>query len=465
MEVLISSDNDVQHKIELIMPQEELKPHFEKAFREKAKEITLPGFRKGKAPLLMVQRMLGRGFEYQTIESLSNDLFKKALEERNIKPVGQPVLEDLDYQPGGSLTIRITYETAPDIVAQEYKDVQIEQWTHEVTDQEVEDELLHLQKRHRVLEPADIADEEGYLVTIELQMLNEQGFPIPGKVNDDLKIDLGEENVNRDLKAEILNMRTGEEKDVELTYDNRDGQEETERAHIKVKSIERIVLPDIDDAFAQRVSDGKHETLDTFRVGLQEDLVSYWKRRYDDKLKNDLINEIIKRNPFAVPKAVVDNVLDSFVAEVQRRYPDQKLPEGFDVEEYRKHRETEARMTAQWLYLRDSMIEQERIDVDDEALERKAMDDAVLMGIDKERLLEYYRKSDHVRQDLKTDKLMALLLENAEIRTVNDDDISQTALAPFEALAAENVKDAEFSDLPAEEQGDEDDQDVKKDEA
>jgi trigger factor len=447
VEVLIHSETDVQHKIEIILSPEELKPHFEKAFREKAKEITLPGFRKGKAPLLMIQRHLGRAIEYETIEKLSNDLFQDALTERNIKPIGQPVLEDLDYKPGNALTIRISYEVAPEVVAKEYTGVQVEQWSHEVTGEEVEDELIYLQKRHRILEPAEVADEEGYLVTIELQMLNDKGFPIPGKVNDNLKIDLGEEHVNRDLKAELLNMRTGEEKDVELTYDNKDGQEETERAHIKVKSIERIILPDINDEFAKHASDGKHETLDAFRESLHENLVTYWKRRYEDKLKNDLVNEIIKRNPFAVPNAVVGNILDSFVEEVKQRYPEQKLPDDFNVEEYRTHREQEARMTAQWMYIRESIVEQEHLTVDDEAIERKAMDDAVRLGIDQERLLEYYRKSDQVRHDLVTDQLMDLLLRQADIKSVNDNDISQTALAPFEALAEQQTTDAEFTEI------------------
>jgi trigger factor len=463
VEVLIQSETDVQHKIEIILPQEELKPHFEKAFKEKAKEVTIPGFRKGKAPLLMVQRQLGRAIEYETIEKLSNDLFQQALEERNIKPVGQPVLEDLDYKPGGTLTIKISYETVPEIVAKEYKGVQLEQWTHDVTDEEVDDELGYLQKRHRILEEAEVADEEGYLVTIELQMLNEKGFPIPGKVNDNLKIDLGEEHVNRDMKAELLNMRTGEEKDVELTYENKDGQEEIERAHIKVKSIERIILPEMDDEFAKHASDGKYDTLDEYRVYLRENLVSYWKRRYEDKLKNDLVNEIIKRNPFVVPVSVVGNILDSFVEEVKQRYPDRKLPEGFNEEEYREHRQQEGNMTAQWIYIRDSIIEQERLSVDDEVIEKKAMDDAVRLGIDKERLLDFYRKSDQVRHDLVTDKLMELLLEQADIKTVNDNDISQTALAPFEALGDATPADAEFTELPDEPPAEESEEEKKED--
>ena len=157
MEVLIHSKNDVDHEIEIIVPYEELLPLFEKAYREEAKNITLPGFRRGKAPLQIVRKRFGTSIEYQVIEKLSNDYFRTALEERDIKPLGQPVLHTLDYEPGGALTIKVDYETAPDLTPRDYKGVQLEKLVHEITEEEVSEEISGFLKSERTLTPEEIA--------------------------------------------------------------------------------------------------------------------------------------------------------------------------------------------------------------------------------------------------------------------------------------------------------------------
>lgn len=427
MEVLINSKNDVSHEIEIIVSNDELQPHFEKAYREEAKKINLPGFRPGKVPLQMVKKRFGKEIEYSVIEKLSNDFFRDALEERAIKPVGQPVLHDLDYNPGDALTIKVSYETEPDVVAKDYFGVQLERLSHEVTDEEVDDELLRARKSRRTLEAADRADDENYLVTIDIQMLDGDGNPVPGQRNENMKVELDDEYMNRDLVAELLNMSVGEEKDVELTHAHGD-HDHTEGARIRIKSVERITMPDMTDEFAKEYSSGEAESVKELRGIIRERLADLWANRYKQQLDNDLVGEIVKRNAFDVPESIVDSILDDFVKNVQDQQPGKKFPADFDVEEYRKSRRQEALFTAQWMYLRDSIIEQEGIKLEDADVEEKATKDSAAMGIEKERLIEFYKSAPQYMQSMLVEKLIAHLYAHAEIKDIDDNDLTRTGM-------------------------------------
>ena len=338
MEVLINSKSEVSHEIEIIVPNEELQPHFEKAYREEAKNITLPGFRRGKVPVQIIKKRFGREIEYQVIEKLSNEFFRQAIEERDIKPIGQPVLHDLDFKPGEPLTIKVAYDTEPDVVAKDYKGLQLERLSHEVTDEEVDDELQRIRKSRRHLEEVEKADDENFLVTIDIQMLDDDGNPVPGQRNENMKVELDDEDMNRDLVAELMNMKAGEEKDVELTHAHGD-HEHTEKAHVKVLRVERVTLPEMDDDFVKEYSGNDISTVKELREKIHDRLVEIWANRYKQQLENDLVGEIVKRNTFAVPQSIVDGIIDDWVKQVQEQQPDKKFPDGFDLDGYRKSRE------------------------------------------------------------------------------------------------------------------------------
>ncbi len=392
MEVLINSKSDVTHEIEIIVQNEELQPHFEKAYREEAKNIVIPGFRRGRVPLQIIKKRFGKEIEYQIIEKLSNEFFRNAIEERDIKPVGQPILHDLNYNPGEALTIKVSYDTEPDVVAKDYTGLQLEHLMHTITDEEIDEEVKGILKSRRTLEAVDKADDDDFLVTIDIQMLDEEGTPVAGQRNEDMKVELDDEYVNRDLVAELLNMKVGDEKDVELTSTHGD-HEHTERAHIKVKTVERVTLPELNDEFVAEYTSGGASTEAELRTMIHDRLVEVWAQRYKQQFENDLVGEVVKRNGFEVPPSVIEGILDDWLKQAQEQQPGKQFPEGFDVEEYRKGRTKEAEFTAQWMYLRDSIIEQEGIKLEDSDVEDKAERDSVSMGIEKERLIEFYKNA------------------------------------------------------------------------
>jgi trigger factor len=441
LEVLIHSKSDVEHEMEIVVPQEELKTHFEKGYREHAKKITMPGFRPGRVPLQMIRRIYGTMIEGEVIEKLANDLFKQALDERNIKPFGQPRLEDIDIKPDEPVSIKIWYETLPELVSVDFNGIQLERLKHEVTDEEVEEEINYLLKSKKILEETESADDDNFRVTCEIQMLNAEGEPVAGQKNENLVVDLDDEQLNRDLKAELLNMKAGDEKDVELSHVNKDGQDEVERAHLKVKKVERVTLPDLTDAFAAEATHGTYADLEALREGLRKELTKNWERRYNELLENELRNEIIRRNPFPVPSQVLDDMKDKYLEHLKERQPEKKLPENFDVTEYRKSIDGEVNGVARWIFLRTAILEKEKIRLEDEDVMEKAEEEAAKLNIDKERLIEYYKSSAQFSDHLLDEKLFRFLIGCSEVKDINDDDISHSPLAPFAEIPHDHDHD------------------------
>ncbi|MDH7514410.1 MAG: trigger factor [Bacteroidota bacterium] len=426
---MINSKSGVEHEIEIVVPAEELQPYFDKAFKEKGKTLQVPGFRRGRVPPAIVKKWFGEAIEYDVLEKLTQNLFQQSMEERNIHPIGSPKVEVFDYRPQERFTFRIRYETAPEVVLNQYKGIEVERFIHEVTDDEVEEELHAIRKSRRRLEPAEKADEEGYQVVCDITFLDEEGKPLPDRTYTGLTVDLGDESLNRDLRAELLNMRAGEEREAELSFDTDDGTE-MRKARIVVHRIEKIILPDLDDAFASEVSEGKIDTLEALRDDIRRQLERMWNARYDAMLRNELVSQLVRRNPVDVPPMIVERILDRFVEEYKARFPGKNPPATFDETAYRASREAEARNIAAWYFLRDAIMEAEHLVLDDVDLERAAVEQAPRYAMTKEQMLEHFRKEPERTQDILHEKLMSFLIAHAAIREVSDEDTRGTAFGP-----------------------------------
>ncbi|MFA6455392.1 MAG: trigger factor family protein, partial [Bacteroidota bacterium] len=114
MEVTVNNVNDCVREMTVTMSQEELAPHFEKAYKEAAPALEIKGFRKGKVPMHMVKKMFGPSIEYQAVEEITNDVFRTEMESRNINPVGTPQINKIDFKPGTPLTFIVKFEIRPE---------------------------------------------------------------------------------------------------------------------------------------------------------------------------------------------------------------------------------------------------------------------------------------------------------------------------------------------------------------
>jgi trigger factor len=188
----------------------------------------------------------------------------------------------------------------------------------------------------------------------------------------------------------------------------------------KVTKVEKVVLPELDNEFVKKITKEKVTSFEEFKKGIREDLQSYWKEKNRRGLINAIVSEIIRLHEFQVPESLIRSVLENLLEEIKGQYPNKQLPADFDTEKFFQENRAYAIFQAKWALLREEIVKAENLTVDDAALVALAEREAPKIGIDKERLITYYKSSDQIRDRLVGDKLMDLLISSTKIKEVDD---------------------------------------------
>lgn len=427
MEVTINTVSDCDREMTVNMTREELQPHFEKAYQEAAPNLEIKGFRKGKVPMAIIKKMFGASIEYQTIEEITNDTFRKEIESRNISPLGTPTIVNIDFKPGTPLSFKIKYEVKPEFELKDYRTIALEKYTHAATDAEVQNELERLQQINAVSEEAQKVDGDNFVVTADMVDLNDAGEPVPGSQREGMKISLLEKQTEKEIKQALHGAAVGDVKEAKFEHQHGD---HSHKVHLRmtVKKIERMVVPPMDDALAQKVSNGKFQTAEELKHNIKTDLETFWKDRSNRRFESDLLNEIVKQYDFSVPESLVQNVIDTYIDDAKAQQPNRQLPKGFDEKRYRESARETAVWQAKWLLIKERFIESEKIEIPDAEIEKIAEEESAKLNIDKERLVQFYKSSENALERLKYNRLIDILKQNVKITEVPTDDYSKFAV-------------------------------------
>ncbi len=415
VETSIRNTAEWEREIEITVDAEELAPHFQKAYEDYRKKIAIKGFRKGKAPLDMIKRIYGESIEHESLDTVANELYRQAADEKKLKVLGEPSLVDIDYKRGESLRFKVKYEVRPEIQLKKYKGLKVEKFVHQVDDKELDAELERLRHIHRTTTDVEKADAEEHILTVDLQEVDPAGFPIVGKRSENVRLYLKDESLYPQMKEALRGAEKGKEYRAKL--ESAEGNERPEtHLLIKVKRVEKVNLPDLNDEFVAKVTKDKVTALKDFRESVRKDLEDFWRHESERKLRDAIIDEIIKSHDFAVPEGPIKFFLDSFIEEIRQQQSSKQLPANFNEEEFRKENRAYAIYQAKWLLLKEKMVEAEGITVSDADLETLADEESKKIGVEKTRLLNYYKTSKSANSQLLSGKLMKFLVDHAEIQ-------------------------------------------------
>jgi trigger factor len=165
LQITINTLSDVQQEADIQVTSEELQPHFEEAYAKYRPKVEMRGFRKGRVPLPLIKKIYGEAIEREALDTIANDVYHKAMEERNIRPLGQPTMVDMDYKRGGEFHFRIKYDVKPQIELKDYKGIALEKAVHTIAEAEIEEEILHLRRVHSSAEEVNVVSDHEHVVT------------------------------------------------------------------------------------------------------------------------------------------------------------------------------------------------------------------------------------------------------------------------------------------------------------
>ena len=380
-----------------------------KALRRYQKRLEIPGFRKGKVPLRIVEARFGSSIRAEVLGDILPSLLEEAAREAGLRPAAPPKISQLDHEPGGNLTFTAELDVWPEIKAEHYENLAATRMVHEVADEEIDEQLEDLRRHHATEQAVERPLANGDVLVADLQRLDDSGLPIIGDKYEKRHILIGDENaLSPEFEEALVGMSAGEERKVRFAYRDDLPNEEFagQTAHFAVAAheVRERTLPELDDEFAKDLGE-QFQTLDALREHLSGQIQQRWEYMAQQRLRSELVSQLIEKNDFELPASMVDNYLDS----LEREHADQDRDRDHTHSDEER---TQATRQLKSYMLLESVREQAGVEVTDEEFAQFAGERAALAGVQPSDLQD----AEELRRELENQKVFELLIAKADIK-------------------------------------------------
>ena len=407
--------NDIENsKKELTgeLSYEELTPYFEKAMESYRKKANVPGFRKGKVPMNMIKKLYGEGLEYSAIEDITNEVFVKYIMDNKLDLLSRASIKEMDYKPKEKLTFKVEFEVMPEIKVENYKGLELKKTKYIIDDSRVDDEIQYHRFRNATNELDGVALDDNYIITVDLQNLDEAGNILIGQTQKDLRIYLGNEQMFPEFKAGFKGIKEGEVR----VIDSKNSEGGPKKVQITCTKVEKLVFPEMNEEFFKKVTSREGiKTEEDFRAEIKNEIQKIYDGISDRKIDNDAISEMIKSNDIPAPERYIEVILNGMIDEYKQQFPKKQLPKDFNTEEFKKEKRVDAILQAKWYLIREKKIEDNKIEALEEDYNKLAEDNASRYNIPADKLIEAYKENEDIKMKILNDKVLDLIISNAKI--------------------------------------------------
>ena len=397
----------------------------DKAFKKTGKNITVPGFRKGKAPRKMIEKLYGEGvFFEEAFNIIYPDAMEMAVEKSGIKPVGRADVDLGDPAEEGGLTIIAKVPVEPEVELGEYKGIGVEKETVKVLQADVKAELNRMAQRNARTETVERKAKKNDTVDIDFEGFVD-GVPFEGGKAEHHELTLGSGAFIPGFEDQLIGCKAGDEKDVVVTFPEEyhakelAGKEATFKC--KVHKVEETILPEIDDEFAKDVSD-TCETLDDLKKEITERLKAERQEAADNAFEEKVLDAVIDGMKADIPAAMIDAQVDTIVQDFGYRLQMQ----GMGLEQYLKMTGTEmgaframfkdqAERQVKTRLALQKVVELEGITVSDKELEEEYAKMAEQYKMEVEKVKAIVSK-EALEGDLKISNALEFIKKNAKVK-------------------------------------------------
>lgn len=303
-------------ELEIAVSAEELKAATDKVFQRRVKSITVPGFRKGKAPRSIIEKMYGEGiFLEEAINDLYPKAYREAIEEAKIEPVAQADIELLDVDKEKGFKFKAIVTVKPEIELGQYKGLAAEKTIYPVEEEDIEAELNRQRLRGaRLITVEGRPAQNGDIAVIDFEGFMD-GVPFQGGKGEGHNLELGSHSFIDGFEEQIVGHNVGDEFDVNVTFPEEYHAEELKGKpavfKVKLLEIKEKQLPDLDDEFAKDVSE--FDTLAELREDIRKRYTETRERRSKDELETRLLDQVIEGIKGEIPEVMYDNKVEELV--------------------------------------------------------------------------------------------------------------------------------------------------------
>ncbi len=446
-------------KLTIEVPFEELKPSLDKAYREVARQVRVPGFRPGKVPPRIIDQRIGRGVVLeQAVNDAVPELYTKAVTDNEVIPLSQPELEITKLDDGKELQFTAEVDVRPQFDLPSLESVSVTVENAEVSPDQVEEYLTGLRERFASLKTVDRAAENGDYVTIDLAA-SVDGAPVEDAQATGVSYEVGSESMLEGLDEALIGMSAGESKTftAELAGGNRAGEEA--QVLVTVSTVKVKELPPLDDDFAQAASE--YDTVGELRAGTRKQLEAVRKAGQGGQARERALDALLEQVDMPLPERIVEQEIEhrreSLKSQLDRAGLTMKNyleSSGQTAAQLSASFEEDARRSLKAQFILDKLATDEELKVTPEQLSAYVAEQAYRMGVAPDRLAKQLSDNGQlgaVAGDVLRSNALTMLAERARIV---DEAGRPVFIAPADGAAEDGEETGEETD-----DGDEDEDD------
>lgn len=424
---LISCEKLEKSMVELqfSIDAETFKAAVNNAFKREGKKYAIPGFRKGKAPRHMIEKMYGSDiFHYDAVNDLFPEAYEAAVKEAKIDVVGRPDPEVVSMSEADGVVLKVKVAVKPEVELGEYAGLTVTKEAKNVNEADVDAEVKRMQDRNGRLLTREGAAENGDTVDIDFEGFVD-GKAFEGGKAEHYSLVLGSGSFIPGFEDQVVGHSAGEEFDINVKFPEEYGAAELAGKDatfkIKLHEVKYKELPALDDDFAKDVSE--YDTLDELKDSIRNNIKTNLDKQAEQKVENDLMDQVIANMKADIPDAMVDSRIDELVQDFEYRISQQglKLADylkymGMNIEQFRAQFKEQADKQVKMRLAMEAIVAKEGITASDEEFEEevKRIADAYKMEADKVKSIV---DAAAVKADLAINKAIDFVKEKANVVT------------------------------------------------
>lgn len=404
----------------------ELAAGLDKAFKKVVKQVQAPGFRKGKMPRKMFEKMYGVEALYNdALDFILPEAYAKAVEEAGIEPVDRPEIDIEKMEQGENLIFTAVVTLKPEVTLGDYKGLEVKKQETEVTEEEIEEQLKERQQAFaEMVVKEDGAVENGDTVTLDFEgFVGEEAFE--GGKAEGYDLEIGSGSFIPGFEEQLVGLKQGEEKDVEVSF-----PEEYHAAElagkpavfkVKIHEIKGKEVPALDDELAKEI-DEEVESLEALRAKLQEQTSEEKKKAAETAMRDDLVEEAARNAEVDIPQAMIDSETDRMMEEFGQRLQMQGMNlelyfqfSGQNEEALREQMKDDALSRVRVSLTLEAIGKAENIEVTEEEVNAELDKMAAQFNMEVDKIKSMLGGTTVLENDLRFNKTVEFLVENAKV--------------------------------------------------
>ena len=398
-----------------------------KAYNKTKGKYNIPGFRKGKAPKVVIETQYGKGVFYNdAIDMLFPEVYPEAIKELNIDPIDRPDLDIEEISKDNGLVMVVNVEVKPEFELGAYKGIEISKVDNTVSEEDVEARLNEMVNRNaRLTSVEDKALENGDTAVIDFEGF-ENGVAFEGGKGENYNLVIGSNTFIPGFEDQLVGKKAGEEVEVNVTFPETYHAENLAGKpvvfNVKVNDVKVKEVPALDDEFAKDTTE--FETLAELRADVKAKLEEQAKNAADAEMRNALVEKVSANTEVEVPEAMVQHQIDNMLMELnyQLQYQGLNLEQllqmtGRGLDELREERRADAERLVKSSLVLEAIAEKENLEANDADVDAELEKMAAMYNMEVEKIKSSLRETDieDIKGQIKIRKTLDLLVENATI--------------------------------------------------